>query len=164
MLLQSGGRILWPLLAAILLAITTTSSRAQTPSCVQSNGVSCVTCGPRILVDSNAGNNCSGSLEDQRSLANRTCSSLEVVLRNIEGGWTSQGGADNCIEVVVSQGDYVVSRSIQISQSVVLRGVVTSEGGEGGRRRRQADRRPPQTRQPGDPAPNDAGDCTQGVS
>ena len=118
-------------------------------------------------MDSSSGNDCSGSLDNQRSLANRTCSSLEVVLRNIEGGWTSQGGADNCIEVVVSQGDYVVSRSIHISQSVVLRGVVTGEGGEGGegrRRRRQADPRPPQTRQPGDPAPDDSGGCPQGVS
>ncbi len=74
----------------------------------------------RVEVDQQHGGDCSGL----QSLANQTCSDLQVVLLSVAAFRTSTAEPSSCIEVVVHPGTYLINSTISIcNQSIILRGV-----------------------------------------
>ncbi len=75
----------------------------------------------RVEVDQRGGGDCSGL--GTQSLADQTCSDLQVVLLSIAASRTSTAEPSSCIDVVVHPGIYVINSTISIcNQSVILRG------------------------------------------
>ncbi len=75
-----------------------------------------------VEVDQRGGGDCSGL--GTQSLANQTCSDLQVVLLSVAASRTSTAEPSSCIEVVVHPGTYLINSTISIcNQSVILRGV-----------------------------------------
>ncbi len=73
----------------------------------------------RVEVDQRRGGDCSSG----QSLANQTCSDLQVVLLSVAASRTSTAEPSSCIEVVVYPGTYLINGTISIrNQSVILRG------------------------------------------
>ncbi len=78
----------------------------------------------RVEVDQQRGGDCSGL--GTQSMANQTCSDLQVVLLSVAAARTHTVEPSSCIEVVVHPGTYVINSTITIrNQSVILRGVDT---------------------------------------
>ncbi len=74
-----------------------------------------------VYVDRVQGGDCSGL--GNQSLANQTCSDLQVVLLSVAAARTSTAEPSSCIEVVVYPGTYLINSTISIrNQSVILRG------------------------------------------
>ncbi len=75
-----------------------------------------------VEVDQRGGGDCSGL--GTQSLANQTCSDLQVVLLSIAAARKSTAEPSSCIEVVVHPGTFLIYSTIFIgNQSVILRGV-----------------------------------------
>lgn len=82
-------------------------------------------CGATVTVDSEAGQNCSLAGQAGTTLSGQVCSDLQDVLNSIAANATTHPPGD-CISVNLMPGDYVISRAVTITQSVVLRGVFGS--------------------------------------
>lgn len=95
-----------------LLAIFSTLQLCISPSCSE------VTCSTLITVDQSASTAVDCAIQTG-SLANTTCSNLEDVLLSLAHNQTV---SDDCIELSVLQGDYVVREFIAVSQNLKLHG------------------------------------------
>ncbi len=110
----------WIFLSCVVMMLTLAKSAAGVP--VNRSKAQCQGGVSRVEVDQRGGGDCSGL--GTQSLANQTCSDLQVVLISVAAARTSTAEPSSCIEVVVHNGTYLINSTISIcNQSVILRGV-----------------------------------------